>query len=495
MFKQCASRIRVAALVLGAACAVSASSARADVVTDWDTEYLDTVRVVGGPPCPLARAAACMHVAMYDALQAIDRRFTPMIVRDVNPPKDTNRKAAIAAAAHRVLSTLYPARSAVFDGRLASSLATVPAGTARDNGVALGVQVADLVLADHAGDAPFANDTTYVYANIPGAYEPPAPTFTDPPFSPGWGHTKPWCMLTGSQFRAARGPLGYRNVTPLIKSVKYANQLKEVMLYGKRTSTVRTEDQTNIAWFWANDRNGTYKPAGHLLDIAQIISRNNQLTLEQNARLFAMLSVALADAGAVAWDTKYLTDADLWRPVTAIRKANLDNNPLTKANPNWLPLLDFTPPFPAYISGHATFGGAFTGTMNSFFGTDTMTFTATTDEPFHTGPDRTYTNFSTPGKEDGLSRIYLGVHFRMDVEDGYTQGRKMAEGMAGKFFTRTCRADISRDGAVTTADLTLFTNSYFASNDTADYNQDGIININDVTDYMNAFTVGCTGTN
>lgn len=487
-----ASGVQRVVLCLATAGMVAVGTARADVVTEWNTVYLQTARAIGGPPCPLARAVAMMHVAMHDALQGIDRRYTPLIVKDIVPPRFANRKAAIVGAAHQVLVTLYPSRQSALDAQLAASLAQIPAEQGRDAGVAYGRLVANAIIADHAGDAPFANDTAYTYENVPGAYRPPAPFNVDPPFTPGWGHVKPWCMLHGAAFRPAVGPMGYTNITNLLRSAVYAEQFREVNLYGKRTSTLRTAEQTEIAWFWANDRNGTYKPAGHLCAIAQTISTNNNLNLEENARLFAMLSVALADAGIMAWDSKYMTNIDLWRPVTAIRLAATDGNPLTKANPNWLPLLDFTPPFPAWMSGHASFGGAFAGVMAGYFGTDNMTFVATTDEPIVAHLTRTYHTFSRAGYEDAESRIWLGVHFRTDIEDGFAHGKRMGTAVARDFFKRTCRADITRDGAVTSADLVYFTNAYFAGQSAADYNRDGTINPSDAIDYMNAYLAGCS---
>ena len=493
MINQRSCLIRLAMAGLGAACSLGLATARADVVTEWNTVYIQTARAVGGPPCPLARAAAMMHVAMYDALESIDRRYTPMIAKDVNPPLNANRKSAIAAAAHRVLVNLYPARQSVFDSALAASLAQIPAGPGRDAGIAVGRQVADRVIADHTGDAPFAADTNYVYGSGPGAYQPTFPDFTSPPFNPGWGHVKPWCMLHGSQFRPDHGPMGYSTMADLILSVRYANAFREVNLYGKRTSALRSADQTQIAWFWANDRNGTYKPAGQLNTITQAISVQNHLNLEQNARLFAMVNSAMGDAGIVAWDGKYMSDIDLWRPITAIRNADNDGNPLTKANRAWVPLLDFSPPFPGYLSGHACFAGAWSAALRNFFGTDNVTFSATSDEPAAAGVVRTFSSFSQAGIEDAESRIWLGVHFRFDVEESYAAGVRMADSMAATFFTRTCRADLSRDGAVTTSDLTIFTNAYFAGDALiADYNKDGTVNSIDAIDFMNDYLAGCT---
>ena len=490
MWKQ-GSALRTLALSAVVACAGSAQTTNADVVIDWNTVYLDTVRAVGGPPCPLARAAAMMHVAMYDTLQAIDQQYTPLIVKDEFPLPGTSRNAAISAAAHRVLVNLYPARQAIFDQELADVLEMIPDGDSEDQGVALGVAVADKVIASHAGDQPFANDTNYVYGNVPGAYEPTFPDFTTPPFSPGWGNVKPWCMLRGSQFRPASGPLGYRKMESLIKSGRYAAQLREVMLYGKRTSQVRTADQTELAWFWANDRNGTFKPAGQLNAIAQTVSGDQGLTLSENCRLFAMINVAMGDAGIVAWDGKYLTNIDLWRPISAIRKAHLDGNPLTSANKNWVPLLDFSPPFPGYLSGHASFGGAWAAAMKSFFGTDNITFDATTDEPIVADVVRRFTSFSQAGFEDAESRIYLGVHFRMDVVDSYNASKRMGETMAQYFFLPTCRADLSRDGSITSDDMSIYTDAYFNRSNAADFNRDGDIDTVDTSDFFDAYMAGC----
>ena len=492
MFNQRSCVLRLAMAGVGLAGALGISTARADVVTEWNTIYIQTVRAVGGPPCPLSRSGAMMHVAMYDALEAIDRRYTPLVVRDVNPPQNANRKAAIVGAAHRVLVNLYPARTSIYDAAMTASLAQIPAGPGRDAGVAVGELVADHLIADHASDTPYATDTNYVYVNVPGSYQPTFPDFTHPPFSPGWGQVKPWCMLNGSQYRPVNGPMGYTNINDLVLSARYVEQFREVNLYGKRTSTLRSADQTEIAWFWANDRNGTYKPPGHINAIAQIISNQNHLNLEQNARLFAMLNSAMADAGIMAWDAKFKTNIDLWRPITAIRNADTDGNPLTKANRDWLPLLDFSPPFPGWMSGHASFGGAFAGVMRNFFGTDNMTFSCTSDEPASAGVVRTFHSFSQAGYEDAESRIWLGVHFRADIEDGFANGRRMADAMATAFFTRTCRADLTRDGAVTTSDMTYFTNAYFAGDATiADYNRDGTIDSTDAIEFMNDYLAGC----
>ena len=486
------SRMVRSTLAMGALM-VSAGAASADVVIDWNNVYIDTARAVGGPPCPLTRSVTAMHVAMFDALQGIQHQFAPLIA-NVSAPSTASKEAAISQAAHDVLVAMYPSRQAIYDEQLTTKLALVADGQPKTDGITVGAAAAAAILADRAADAPYANDTTYIYGTQPGAYQPTAPDFHTPPFTPGWGFVKPWCMLAHDQFRSPGGPLGHRFVKVLLRSPAYATALNEVQSVGRRFSTTRTADQTQFAWFWANDRNGTFKPAGHLNSITQVVSKNNNLTLEQNARLFAMINVAMADAGIIAWDAKYLTDIDLWRPITAIRNANLDANPQTTQDTSWRPLLDFTPPFPGYASGHSSFAGAWATTMAGFFGTDTMTFTVGTDEPIVQNVKRTFTSFSQAGMEDALSRVYLGVHFRFDCTDGYNNAAKMASFMVSNFFQPTCAADFNHDGVVNYLDLNAFLNAYFLKSASADFNHDGVVTAADAMAFMNAYLAGCSAT-
>jgi hypothetical protein len=449
-------RFRTAAAVLGLA-VVASASANADVLNEWNGEWLDTIRAVGGPPCPLARNQAVVFVSMYEAVNSINRTHNPY-VRFINFTSPADKYAAAAAAAHEALITLYPSRRAIYDGLFTSQIAQIADGAAETNGIALGRAAARSILAARATDR---TDTVpaYVYQNVPGAYRPTPPDFTTPPFNPGWGETKPWCMPEGNHFRPT-GPNGFFRMDRLLRSRGYAGQYNEVKSLGRRNSTTRTADQTEIAWFWANDRNGTYKPPGHLMEVTQTVADQEGVSFDDKARLYALAAIAMGDAGLVAWDQKYSTDIDLWRPVSAIRNGHLDNNPLTARDRGWLPLLEFSPPFPAYTSGHATFGAAHAAIMARFFGTDEITFTIGTDEPIVKHVRRTYHRFSDIGRENGISRVYLGVHFRFDADSGFSSGTLLGNYVYDhELLPRDCSADMNGDGRATAADMRIFQNS------------------------------------
>lgn len=475
-------------LLCGAVLVAAVGSAvRADVITQWNSEWLDTIRAVGGPPCPLARSQAILFVSVFEAVNSIDRKFEPYIgYIDVDEP--ASPRAAAAAAAHKVLVTLYPARQAIYDARFAEQLDEIRNDAARDNGVLVGEAAAAQILlarsTDHTDSTP-----VYTYMDVPGGYRPTPPEFTSPPFNPGWGTTDCWTMVTGDQFRP-QGPLGYNNLDSLLRSRGYANQVNEVKSLGSRNSNARTREQTEIAWFWANDRNGTFKPPGHLMDITATLSREKGLSLSENARLFALVGLALGDAGLVAWDQKYSTDVDLWRPVSAIRLADIDNNPKTKKKANWLPLLDFTPPFPAYTSGHATFGAAHAAIMRNYFGTDNVTFTVGTDEPIVKSVKRTFTSFSEAGRENGVSRVYLGVHFRFDADIGYATGTALGNYVFRNFLRPVSGQD---EAVVEGMPAWAFNTAYLAGDQAADLNSDGVVDPADYIQFVNEQITSAAG--
>lgn len=476
--------LAVLALVLA-----SAGALRADVITDWNDEWLDTIRAVGGPPCPLARNQAILFVAIYEAVNSINRKNEPYLDY-VDVPGPASERAAAAAAAHRALSSLYPARQPIYDARLAEQLSQVRNARQRDNGVAVGVAAADAILAARSNDRTDSLPE-YVYQDVPGAYRPTAPDFTTPPFSPGWGTTECWTMTSGDQFRP-RGPLGYNRLAALLRSRGYADQFNEVKKFGSRNSRARSAEQTETAWFWANDRDGTFKPPGHLMHITAEVSKQQGLSLPENARLFALVALALADAGIVAWDQKYSTDIDLWRPISAIRQADIDNNSRTVRQGNWAPLLDFTPPFPAYSSGHATFGAAHASVMRNYFGTDNISFTVGTDEPIVSNVKRTFTSFSQAARENGLSRVYLGVHFRFDADAGYSSGMLLGNYVYRNFLRPiSCPADMNGDQKVDAVDMDLFSVAYFLGDLSADLNGDLAVDDLDYQVYTDAYLDGC----
>lgn len=464
----------------------AAAAAHADVVTDWNTVYLDTIRAVGGPPCPISRAGAMMHVSMFEAVNSVDRMYEPYHAY-LAAPSGASQAAAAAQAAHDVLVGLYPARAAIYDAALGASLAGIPDGQSKTDGIALGQASAAAMMAARAHDGT-QTEPVYVFGTHPGDYRPTPPDFASPPANPGWGTTVPWTMIRPTQFRPD-GPLHMRSMAALLHSRGYADQVNEVKAFGARNSAVRTEEQTRIAYFWANDVNGTYKPPGQLNTITQVVSADHGLTLQENARLFALINLAMADAGLVAWDAKYDTSIDLWRPVSAIRLADTDGNPRTEADPGWLPLNAFTPPFPSYVSGHATFGAAHGAVMADFFA-DRTEFTATTDEPLYTGGPRTYHRFSEAAWENAISRIYLGVHYRFDAEDGNRSGTALGHWVSSHMLRPVHPADFNRDGVVNAADFQAFVAAFQGREWRADVNHDGEVNAADAVLFARLYLGG-----
>ena len=475
-------------LLLGAA-----RLSAADVVVDWNNVLLDTIRATGGPPCPISRAHALLHAAIYDAVNSIDRRHEPYL-DFVSAPVGASADAAAAAAAHRVLKALFPARAAVYDAAVTASLATVPNGPNKTAGVTLGRAVADALLSERADDGTQTNPT-YVIGTNPGDWRPTFPDNTSPPFNPGWGNAVPWTMIAGDQFRPL-GPLNMKKMSTLLSHPKYADQVNEVKALGSRTSTIRTAEQTRIAYFWANDVNGTYKPPGHLNAITQVVSHDRGLSMIENARLFALINLAMGDAGVVAWDAKYNTNIDLWRPISAIRLADTDGNSRTVADRNWLPLNPFSPPFPAYISGHATFSAAHAAVMAGYFGTDSVTFTITSEDPFYAGlggGSRTFRKFSDAAWENALSRLYLGVHYRFDATDGNRAGTDLGKYVVQNYLRSISRADMDGNGVVTKLDMSAFTAAYVAGEVAADVDANGVLNTLDIGQFGILFAQGNRG--
>lgn len=476
-------------MCLAAAALMAASGGvQADIVTDWNDVWLDAVRVQGGGPCQISRNGAIVAVSVYEAVNSIHRTHEP-VFGFLEVSGAPNVKAAVSAAAHAALVAQYPAQAATFDAKLAEVLATIPDGPRKTKGIALGVAAAQQTLAARANDNTDIN-TPYEFGTEPGDYIIADPGLFTAPHGPNWWQSDPWIIPSVDAFLPAK-PHGFANKGRLMRSLKYAREVNEVKLLGERNSAARTADQTEIAWFWANDRDNTYKPPGHINYSAQVVSRQLGLSVAENARLFALINLALADSVLVTWTAKYRSNIDLWRPVSAIQFADLDGNPRTDADPNWQPLLEFSPPFPAYTSGHSGMGGVWAGIMQNFVGTDNFTYTLGTDEPIVSHVTRTFTSFSQAGKENAISRVYLGVHYRMDCEQAYASGVNIADYIFNNALRPICPADINGDGNVNSIDMYVFASDYFQAKDTADYNGDGVVSSADMTMFVRDYNRGC----
>lgn len=387
-----------------------------DMVLRWNRIALDAIRAERTPPPLAARNLALLHVAIYEAVNAIDRGHEPYMI-DVRPAPGASMEAAAAGAGHRVLASLYPRRQAALDRALDGSLAGVPDLEARDNGLSLGRFVADRFLSWRAKDGG-AMLGKHVPRRGPGFWEPTLPDFR-PALFPGWGEVTPFAIRPGSQPRP-KGP-------PPLSSPVYAAAFREVKELGARDSKTRTPDQTEIARFWADDA-GTATPPGHWNAIADTVSRARGVSMVENARLFALLNMSLADAGLLCWVIKF--HHEFWRPVTAIRAADEDDNPDTDPERTWEPLLT-TPPFPAYTSGHSTFSGAGAAVLARALGDATPFETPCDAMP---GVRRAFKTFSAAAAEAGRSRIYGGIHWEFDNADGLAMGRAIGDYVVSRYL-------------------------------------------------------------
>ena len=385
--------------------------ARADVVTDWNQITLATQGAVPGAvrTPPAARALAMVHLAIFDSVNAIDRRFTPYAVDALADPTASPEAAAVAAA-HAVLVSLYPSRQADLDAAYAASLASIPDGIAKTEGIAVGNSVAAMILALRSSDGS-AVTLPYTLPPGPGIYQPePAALFV------AWGKVTPFALKSGSQFRN-EGP-------PTLSSAEYAVDYNEVRSVGALNSTTRTADQTEAAFFWM--------PNIQIMcnDIARLAAAAKQNSLTDNARLFALLNLAGADTAIAVMDTKYTYN--FWRPREAIRAGDTDGNDQTIADPTWTPLA-YIGSHPDYNSQHSAYGGAAANVLASFFGSDDFSFSITTSTA-PGGVYRSYAGFSQAAIENMNSRVWLGVHFRTACRHGLNQGKQVGNYVVHHFL-------------------------------------------------------------
>ena len=399
-----------------------------DMVLEWNQIMLDAVRTAGTPPTGVSRIAAITQVAVYDSVNALARTHEAFLVDTIAHPL-ASREAAVATAAHRALIAIYPNQADMLNDRLTASLATIADGKSEDDGGALGRFVADSVLAlrqnDGSGVVPPPSlgstelgqwrPTPRPNPAIPGAELPGLPGL-----HPHWGDVTPFAMTSTEQFRP--------DAPPALDSAEYTANFNEVKELGSFNSATRTADQTVIAQFWANGA-GTPTTVGHLNLLAQIVAQQHGNSLEENARLFAGLNAAMADAVISCWDAKY--EFDFWRPITGIREAATDGNPDTTADTNWKPLL-VTPPFPSYTSGHSSISGAATAVLADFFGTDDISFTLPSQAPGFAA--RSYTSLSQLAEESAASRLYGGIHWTFDNNVALEAGIAIGQYVAANFL-------------------------------------------------------------
>ncbi|HQR08533.1 MAG TPA: phosphatase PAP2 family protein [Gemmatales bacterium] len=424
-----------------------------DIVLEWNHMALDAMvndsylgaNAKQAGPDRSSRALAIVSGAVYDAVNSIDGSYAPYLIK-VKAPQGASMDAAAAQAAHDALVALYPDFQTQLDTQLAADLALIGPSSARDAGVEVGHTVAAAILTARANDGSNA-PMHYDLNSKLGTWQPDPLHPGQMPVGPEWGNVTPFAILSTTSVNIPP--------PPKLTSQQYADAFNEVKNYGGdgvTTPTIRTAEQTEIGIFWGYDGSrGLSTPPRLYNQIAETIAIQQGNSEVQNARLFALVNFSMADAGIACWNNKY--DYEFWRPVTGIRAGDVDGNANTVGDANWLPLgapndngggTNFTPPFPAYASGHATFGAALFETLTRFYGTNNISFTISSDEFNGITKDqngivrpvvtRSFTSFSQAQEENGQSRIYLGIHWKFDKEQGIKQGKSIADFVFGNYL-------------------------------------------------------------
>jgi PAP2 superfamily len=387
-------------------------------VVQWNRNLLAIIRTPGAQPGTIhsTRSFAIMHAAIYDAVNSIDGTHYAYLVQVQGVSPDASQEAAAASAAHEVLGNLYPKFQATFDTELQQSLAAIPDGPSKNQGIGIGQIVADQILALRSNDGSNAQPGPFVFGNAPGDYQKTPPNLPNPQFTL-WSQVTPFALQQASQFRP--GP------PPDLASSTYTADFNEIKSLGIAHSTTATTDQALVGRFW----NGAIQ--NYWNEITQTATLANNLTTAGSARLFALLNLSLADGVIAFYDAKYTYNR--WRPVTAIRAADTDNNPDTAADPNWLPEVENTAPDPTYPGAHAVISVAGATILSSFFGSDQFTLNVTSE--VLAGVQRSFTTFSAAAQEALLSRIYAGQHVRTDETVGQQLGTDVANFVVSNFLT------------------------------------------------------------
>ncbi|MEM8680483.1 MAG: dockerin type I domain-containing protein, partial [Planctomycetota bacterium] len=429
----------------------SSSQHDGDVVLAWNNLFneLLVANEADQNPGYASRAMAMLNLAIYDAVTVAtggDDTFYDY-GGDVSSSGRIRARVAASEAAYTVLSELYPDQQSTIDD-FRDSMRTGGRRNAASREV--GRAIGNGVIEARANDGSDAI-VPYTYTPGIGSFQADPLNPDVPVWGPGWGEVETFAISSADSFAP--------ETTPPIDSPEYAASYNEVKALGSVDSATRTADQTEAGIFWAYDRVGLGTPMALFNDVLESVGVQQGNSLAENAAMYAQASVAMADAGIVAWHTKF--SEEFWRPITAIRDGELDGNALTDGDLDWTALgapdggndvVGFTPQFPTYISGHATFGGALFGALQEFYGTDDIAFDVTSNEleilmdnpalEAAYGLDlddavRTFDSFSEAMAENGRSRVYLGIHFDFDDLVGQEVGQAVATTVASEFVVPT----------------------------------------------------------
>ena len=386
--------------LLGTSIAWVPVAAAGDVVTDWGAKAVAIGAEKQPPNVRFTRGLAMMHVAMFEAVNAIDRRYKPYNL-DLAMNKEASREAAAAAAAHDVLASLFPDERSKLEQALQASLAAIE-GDAKTKGIELGKKAAAGIIALRTNDGsdtqesyrPFTKAGVYVHTALP--------------IESTSGLIKPWTMDKGSQFRP--------EPPPALDSQVWTRDVNEIRELGSVNSKTRTQEQTDIGRFWFQTGPRTYTP------LVQQAAEAKKMDLVDCARLYALVSMATSDAFIAVFDAKYAHN--FWRPMTAIRNADLTSNAATPREASWSPL-GMTPPHPEYPCAHCIVAAAVAEVLKRVAGDDLGELTLTS--ALAPGVTRKWRRLEDYSNEVALARIYAGFHYRFSTETAKVMGRKIGE--------------------------------------------------------------------
>jgi membrane-associated phospholipid phosphatase len=385
----------VSAVALALAIAVPASAAINPVV-EWNRTLLTLLRTPGAQPATVhpTRSMAIVHRAIYEA-----------VLTAKETPRPGSRRASVDAAAHTALVALFPGQSETLDQQYAAALADTPNTPRRERGIRIGEAAARQVLEERATDNAAAPPPPFTPTSTPGDYQLTPPAFTRPVFT-HWPRVTPFALVSADQFRPPP--------PPALASAEYATALNEVEALGRIDSTTRSDDQSQAARFWAAPIQNYWNEIGQTAVLA------HHARLDTSARVFALLDTAIADSVIAFYDAKYFYR--LWRPITAIRAADIDGNPATDADPTWTPLAT-TPADPSYPGAHSVVSAAASTVLTHEFG-DHFEFGVRSEVLPEV--ERSFPSFSAAAREAGRSRIWAGVHTSLDDESGQALGTAVA---------------------------------------------------------------------
>jgi hypothetical protein len=398
--------------IAGLALIAAATPSSADVIADWNQAAMDVMKAVNVTGNPWTRTLAMMHVSMSDAVNAVHNRyarFTP----DIPAAQNASAEAAAASAAREILMRQYPGQKARIDAAFTAMLESVPETPARAVGIALGEKVGAAVFADRQNDATNAPDT-YRPLTRPGVWVP-----TTPPIFSQYATAKPWGLKNANQFRP--------DPPPELSSALYARDYNETKEFGGVKSDKRTDAQSDAVRFWTQ---GNLFVAWY--QAAAQISARKRLGLAENARLFALLSIGIANCYILDWDAKF--HYQFWRPITAIRNGDQDGNDATERDAGWLPL-NATPMHPEYPSQAGINAGTARSILESIFGTAPEGFDIT--DAADARLQRHFDNLAQMAEEHKEVRIWGGIHFRNSLNVGDAMGRKLGDYLVANFMKPT----------------------------------------------------------